>query len=285
MIPERKALYIDGHGATRVLRDGPALRLRVAQHADLLVPLRRVCRVVVMGSVTWSSQALRGCLDASIPVSFLDQDGRLRGNLVSPASTTSASGIVRILDTYCTAFRAAVADHRLWVETFCYDTRLRYARELGRSVYVANAALLTYLTDHVGKHYARSSHLKQFDQRLLGLLKAHLLYLFSREASPLPWLPSLQRLKIDLVKDYASILLWTLQLSKRRFLKRAYMRARRHGHTKAEIALDAAPAFYESQSSMVEARFRRLLRQHHVYLWEALGCRAYYEKTPIPDLL
>lgn len=285
MTPKRRALYIDGHSATRVLRDGPALRIRMPQRADFLIPLRRVCRVVVMGVVPWSSQALCGCIDALIPVSFLTRDGRWQGSLLAPDAVTRTHGIVSALDTYCSAFGWAADDHRSWVAEMVDYAQWRYVRGSCRPVYGVKGAFSMSITDHEGKHYARSRHLRQFDRRLLGFLKAHLLYLFRREASPLPWLPILQTLGLNLVNDYASILFWTLQRSKRRFLKRAYVRARRHGCAKADIPVKAASEFYESQSVSVEIRFRRLLRHHHAQLREALGCHADDEKTPIFDML
>ncbi|MYJ23119.1 MAG: hypothetical protein F4101_07050 [Nitrospira sp. SB0673_bin_12] len=276
MTSERKAFYIDGHRAARVMRDGPALRVRMLQRADLLIPFHRLCRVVVMGPVVWSSQALRGCIDASIPVSFLSRNGRLQETLLSPMTATCVFGIASALETCCETFDSAADGHRLWIDLVGRQAQLRYAYESGLTFYSASVALLTAITDYRDRHYARVPHLKQFDQRILGLLKAHLLYLFHRDAFPLPWLPVLEKLRIDLVNDYASVLFWSLQQPKQRFLKRAYRRARRRGCVKAEIPLKAAPDFYESQSALNERHFVKLLRQHYSQLREALGCRVDY---------
>lgn len=80
----RKTLYLDGHAPLRVLLDGPALRVRRMDKADVLYPLRRLSRVVVSRQVLWDSETLLHCLAADVPVTFLDRKGRVAGICLGP---------------------------------------------------------------------------------------------------------------------------------------------------------------------------------------------------------
>ncbi|HWP84882.1 MAG TPA: CRISPR-associated endonuclease Cas1 [Terriglobia bacterium] len=71
-----KTLYLDGCAELEVRLDGPALRVRRPQHADGQYPLPRISRVVSIGRVHWTLQALEACLREHKPVAVLDSRGR-----------------------------------------------------------------------------------------------------------------------------------------------------------------------------------------------------------------
>lgn len=65
-----------------VALDGPSLRVRRAGSADVRLPLRRLARITVRGPVTFAAEALPACLEAGVPVAFLDRRGHALGQLV-----------------------------------------------------------------------------------------------------------------------------------------------------------------------------------------------------------
>lgn len=73
-----RPLYIDGAFGCRVTWDDPALRIIVPDRADQLFPLSRISRVVCLGGVEWSMQALLACADAGIQLLFLEKNGEIR---------------------------------------------------------------------------------------------------------------------------------------------------------------------------------------------------------------
>jgi CRISPR/Cas system-associated endonuclease Cas1 len=67
-------LYVDS-GATGIRLEGPALVVAQPTRAETRVPLRRLARVVVRGTVPFATDALLGCLGAGVPVTFVALDG------------------------------------------------------------------------------------------------------------------------------------------------------------------------------------------------------------------
>ena len=81
-----KPLYLAGTSPLRVALDGPALRISRSNASDRRFPLERVSRIVVSGSVSWSTDALLACADEGIAVCFLKADGGLRARWIGRPS-------------------------------------------------------------------------------------------------------------------------------------------------------------------------------------------------------
>lgn len=92
-----RPLYIDGSPGCRVVLDEPALRISLADKADLLFPMSRVSRIVCKGVVDWSMSALLACADAGISVLFLEPNGQLRARWLG-LSSERQSLAQRLLD-------------------------------------------------------------------------------------------------------------------------------------------------------------------------------------------
>lgn len=76
-------VHLDGQASPLlVVLDGPSLCVRRAGTADLRLPLRRLGRISVRGAVTFAAAVLPACLQAGVPVSFLDGRGQALGQLV-----------------------------------------------------------------------------------------------------------------------------------------------------------------------------------------------------------
>jgi len=79
--PATQILYLKGENATRILRDGPALRIQSRHQSDRIVAYRRLLRIPCFGQVQWHSDALLGCANYQVPVLFCRQNGQLRAAL------------------------------------------------------------------------------------------------------------------------------------------------------------------------------------------------------------
>jgi hypothetical protein len=86
----REIVYLAGNCDWRILRDGPALRLRRQQHTDQLLPLRRIAHINSLGPINWDSAALLGCASHGITVHFCSHKGERLGcfNPARPARTS-----------------------------------------------------------------------------------------------------------------------------------------------------------------------------------------------------
>jgi len=76
-----RPLYLRGADA-RVELDGPALKVRHPERADVWFPLQRVSRVVSDSRVGWAMPALMACAGGGITVTFLADDGAVLARLV-----------------------------------------------------------------------------------------------------------------------------------------------------------------------------------------------------------
>lgn len=65
-----------------VTLDGPSLRIRRAGAADSRLPIARLARLTVRGSVTFAAETITACLQAGVPIAFLDESGQSLGQLV-----------------------------------------------------------------------------------------------------------------------------------------------------------------------------------------------------------
>jgi hypothetical protein len=107
-----QTLYLEGSAPIAVLGEGPALRLRRPEQADVYAPLARLGRVVARGDVHWRAGALEACLAAGVAVVFLDRAGETLGACVPAAAPSWRSDLPDLLDTACVlaGFEARMAD-------------------------------------------------------------------------------------------------------------------------------------------------------------------------------
>jgi len=269
MTEARQVLYLEGNGTIRVLRDGPSLVIKKAASADRRVPLRRLLRVVSMGTVEWSCQAMLACADADIAVCFTNRNGTVRGTLIAPIHPTG-SPAMQLLQDYLGTVDTALDDHQTWVRALVRQAQLACARKLGPLPRTFNANELVKRLNLQTRRYARRPDRVRFLKRIRGLLRTHVRHLQQTVAEISPDAPSLRARAINLVDDYASILIWSLYPAKLSYLKRCFRQARRKGAIRARLPLDAAPRFYEAYGEQVEIDFDSLWRRHRLHLAERL---------------
>jgi hypothetical protein len=97
-----KPLYLQGKTGMRVDYEEPALSITQPDKARQLFPLQRVSRVIVSGSVDWTTVALLACADQGISVIFLNECGDVRCRCIGSTQTQNT-----ILGQFETLFERA----------------------------------------------------------------------------------------------------------------------------------------------------------------------------------
>lgn len=102
---ELTSLVIDSRKLLRMGMDGPALKIVMRGRSSVLFPLRRLCRIHILGMPDSGMAALLFCAEQQIPVAFFHFNGRLRCRLLP------AGG------------KPALTDH--WLEHVEFDPQIR----------------------------------------------------------------------------------------------------------------------------------------------------------------
>ena len=270
-----KVLYLDGNLAIQVLRDGPALKIRKPDTSDVLFPLRQISRVVSTGPLHFSTDALLGCADYGIPVVFTRKSGEVRGCLFPRSNTTVRSDYHEYLEEYFEMVPNAVELHRIWFQALSRQYQVAYARACSGLRQDASEYELNRFNLRLSNKYAKSKQIKRVNSYIISCLKAHLHHLLYTNDSGIQNNSIISVSGIDLVRDYASILVWVLEDSKQKFLRQAYHRARRQGELYPTISTRDAAEIYENNASSIEAEYFKLRRRHIVHLMESLSGNGY----------
>lgn len=77
------SLVIDSRKLARMGMDGPALKVTMRGRSAILFPLRRLCRIHILGTPESGMDALLFCAEQRVPVAFFHFNGRLRCRLHS----------------------------------------------------------------------------------------------------------------------------------------------------------------------------------------------------------
>ncbi len=76
-----KPCYIHGRKGMQINLDGPSLSIAASGQAAVLVPLRRMSRLVISGSPECATSTLLACAERGITVTFLRHDGAIRAHV------------------------------------------------------------------------------------------------------------------------------------------------------------------------------------------------------------
>jgi len=79
-----RSLVIDARNLDRLGLDGPALKVVMRGKSPILFPLRRLCRVHLIGMPNQGMEALMHCAEQNIPVAFFRLNGQIRCTLQKP---------------------------------------------------------------------------------------------------------------------------------------------------------------------------------------------------------
>lgn len=91
-----RPLYLDAGRRWEVALDERALEVRCEGRAPVRFPLSRLSRVVSHRDAQWQTEALLGCLEAGVPVAFLNARGEPVGWCFGPRrKETSLASLLR----------------------------------------------------------------------------------------------------------------------------------------------------------------------------------------------
>jgi hypothetical protein len=252
----------------RVLRDGPALRVRRERSSDQLFPLRRLSRVVVQGPAEWDTAALLGCAEAGIPIVFLGADGLVRATVAGAVVKHAAHPLNSLFDELCEE-PARIPAYRDWVAGLSQQARHDVVREHGKHTWPLEAQALLALFDEKTENFVRSADLKKFSARVTGMLRAlvssHLVH-----TGIAAHRPALAVAELDLITDLSNILSWALLPRRLVYIRRLSRAAERAGNSFAVLKPADAARFFESQTARIAQALEVLLRRLHIRLQEAL---------------
>lgn len=119
------------------------------------------------------------------------------------------------------------------------------------------------------RRHAPEDALRLLDTRLSALLQAHVARILANPG--LAWEePSLVVHRLDIVRGFADILGWELQVAKLRFLWRRERVATRNGEGYPVVTVRAVTHFYEAESAALEASLRQLVLSLYRFLLEVI---------------
>lgn len=263
-----KTLYLDGARELRVMRDGPALRVRASGASDRFFPFCRITGVVVSGRVEWQIDALLACADAHVPVSFLTGHGHPRARLLGASVEHDPLGMH---DAFIALLERDDGRDRYgnWIRAQVRRAVLEHIRSGARSRgEVPRLAAMRRLMEQRLRPYVRLAELRRFDRQVHGLVATRME-------------PALRRAGLDLeaglsaalgvcpVRDFADIATLYLLAIRRTYIKHLGMRARRRGEERASLNWGHAVAFVEAAHKQVDDHARRLLLRLHAFCLEA----------------
>jgi hypothetical protein len=268
-----RPLYVDSTAAA-IRLEGPALVVARAAQADTRVPLRLLSRVVVRGCVPFATDALLGCLDAAVPVTFVALDGRVIGHGIagatrarSPVAWSIASALARLVseptwpDVMATWRRHAEQAAML---RSCQRLRISLTLDLRP----ATVRVLLAQAMPGGATPGMESVLR----RLEGLLAAHLAELFSKAEIPAEFRGH-DGSPLDLRAYFAAVLRWHLWPTAATLLAHQQQHPRPAGRraTPSDARRRRLVVAYEAAVPLIEAAFRRLLTSLELRLRDALS--------------
>jgi hypothetical protein len=257
------ALYLDAATVVRVMRDGPALRVRVRDRADRLFPLRRIERIVNLGTVPWDTDALLAAADAGISVSFVGRDGALRATLNGDVRDCLID-LTLLFDFLLDRIDGAERYHR-WVAAQAQLARLETVHAPGRGAATANPKNLDrIIAGRVRPHVVMKTW-RRFTRQVHGIVRTACNSLL-REHGLDTQHAVLRAARIDVANDLTAVLLWGLRNAMVSYARHCATRSRRHGDPRARLELRDAVHFVETHRDDIERRTHGLLRGLHEFL-------------------
>ncbi len=262
-----KTLYLDGQNATRVLRDGPALRVRRAGAADALFPLGRLGRVVVRGQVEWQTSALLACAEGGVPVAFLNAQGRLRARVVGDPPSPDVAGIT-------SSFRVLLHGpggrerYRDWVRAHLRRAVLGFVPWHARAGAIPSPKAVKRMMDQRLRGYVKMPELRRFDRQLHGLVNERADRCIRKAGLTLD--PGeLAKLAINPTRDFADIITVRALVPRERFIRRRWMQSRRRLECRARLEWRQAVQFAEEHGTWIDDCLEKLLENLHAHCLEA----------------
>lgn len=268
MTPDR-TLYLDGRQAIHVMRDGPALRVRLPDCADQLYPVRLLSSVVASGCVRWETPALLACAEAGLTVSFVSGDGKPLAQLL-PAER--ARGVVDVTDVIerLLARPEGKRRYRAWIEAKAVREWRKLVQENrvpARFKRVTSDTVYESLFKAACKHLPRRL-VGRFDAAMVGLLRDRTTLLLRAGGVDLGS-EILAAARVAPARDFASVLWWPLLQRRVAFLRRAGSGDPNLAAT-GRCALRLAVEFIELERAWLDDAFEQLRVEWFSWMLEEL---------------
>jgi hypothetical protein len=259
-----RTLYLDTSVPAAVTLDGPALRIRCGGCADRLYPISRLARVVDSGVSRWETPAMLACLEAGVTLTFLDREGRLRGQCFS--ARVRELGLGERLRELVTQ-PDWEASYQTWRQAAEQAVILNLLPRLPPGEINPRAESLRRALDTRAARYAEAAFVEKMDRWLVGLISAQVAEEVER-AGLAGHLFFLRHQGLPLLPDLTRIVVWEVALEKLRFLQRSHNRYRL-------LTVGVFPRLhypllkaYERQGPRVSRRIRWVLNHLHQWLVE-----------------
>jgi hypothetical protein len=259
-----KTLYLDMLKSYAVTLDGPALRVKQDGSADRCYPLSRLARIVDTGVGKWEMEALLACLDAGVTLTFLERDGRLRGQCFGAQVRELGLG-ERIRDLITQP--EWESSYQIWRDAAEQTVVLNLLARLPIGKVSPRARFLRQTMTALALQYARKPLILKLDQMLAGLVIAQVAEQVERLGLA-RHLSFFNHKGLRLIPDLAQLALWEVELEKLRFLQYHHCR---HGVLSSEMLSRLRYPLikaYEHHSPRIARQIRYLFDNLHNWLVE-----------------
>ncbi len=246
-------LYLNVSEIIQVRLDGPALRINHQHQADRLFPLGQLAGVVVIGMVSWETQAIIACAEQGVSIHFISHRGVLRAQVCGTVSHYARYDMNEPLSRF---FELPDGTNRYhdWFEAGYHQARMH----LAKTMYLSRQQItrldimqrlhskLLYCIDEAAYNL--------FQQRVRGFLSIKLADLLRQKGID-PKLPILTQADIDIVRDFTQLCYYELAYNLRFFLQYRFHQPIKETGREMQPALTDAIEFTEKYNRRLQRFF------------------------------
>lgn len=164
-----KPCYIHGREGMQINMDGPALSIVAPGQAAVLIPLRRISRLVISGSPACETAALLACAERGITVTFLRHDGAIRAHVFgcSPTSHDLFAHLRDLLDRPDWPDR-----YQIWLNAAASRARRALCRQLRVPPDKLSLKQICTTLDRHAEQFVKTDQRHHLQRRLRGLCRS-----------------------------------------------------------------------------------------------------------------
>lgn len=167
----KQQLVIMGRDSPHIVLDGPALRVKKKQHADQIIPLRRINQISSFGACKWETNALLACSDNNIAIHFCRQDGSIRAQLQPPIKTSINIPIQQLLEKNLNSYQAG-KEFNQRLKNLQRIAINRAQHRMAKQYSVKEIDSDNSLVDRIAQHYINSVGWRKLKHIFHALIKA-----------------------------------------------------------------------------------------------------------------
>jgi len=261
-LADARPLYIASGADTRIVLDGPALRVQREARAEQLFPLQRVSRIHSCDAAQWSSEALLACAVRGIGVLFVDERGEIVARLLGRPGLYDS--LYRRLEEFM-LLPQAMGMYRHWQRTFVQRAAWWTGVKLRVPETDREPALCRRAIDALAQGYVCRREEERTRQWLrtaaFGWMQSHLQDLGFGTGNELT-----QSGEPALARDLTEIYIWYLEPARLGWLQRRRMAARRKTEPVRAPSHAALVRLFESRATRSAARGREITGTLHRWL-------------------